>query len=140
MCGPSAGTYLRLAGGFTAKGANIGQEGVKQIGTFEGIPVFKAPASIIPTDEMLTVYKNVNNESDIGIAFGTLIPFFSTGIIQRKNFYKEAGLDFTRSSKSHLIAGKSKSDCLDNQQRSSIKTNLSKGKGPTICGPFFRIY
>jgi hypothetical protein len=80
VCGPSAGTYLRLAGGFTAKGANIGQEGVKQIGTFEGIPVFKAPASIIPTDEMLTVYKNVNNESDIGIAFGTLIPFFSTGM------------------------------------------------------------
>ena len=80
ICGPSAGTYLRLAGGFTAKGANIGQEGVKQIGTFEGIPVFKAPASIIPTDEMLTVYKNVNNESDIGIAFGTLIPFFSTGM------------------------------------------------------------
>lgn len=29
---------------------------------------------------MLTVYKNVNNESDIGIAFGTLIPFFSTGM------------------------------------------------------------
>ena len=30
--------------------------------------------------------------SDISIALGTLVPFLSTGLIQRKNFYKEAGL------------------------------------------------
>jgi hypothetical protein len=40
----------------------------------------------------LAVWKNDQVENDVSIAFGTLIPFFSTGIIQRKNFYKEAGL------------------------------------------------
>lgn len=36
--------------------------------------------------------KNPDQENDVSIAFGTLVPFFSTGVIQRKNFYKEAGL------------------------------------------------
>ena len=38
------------------------------------------------------VLKNENNEADVSVAFGTLVPFFSTGALQRKNFYKEAGL------------------------------------------------
>ena len=38
------------------------------------------------------MWKNDQNEGDVAIAFGTLVPFFNTGIIQRKNFYKEAGL------------------------------------------------
>ena len=58
----------------------------------DGIPLFKVPSNIIPTDELLTVWKNDQVENDVSIAFGTLIPFFSTGIIQRKNFYKEAGI------------------------------------------------
>jgi hypothetical protein len=45
---------LRLSGAFDSKGrqANIG---IHQIGQLEEIPVFKAPSSIIPTDEMLCV-------------------------------------------------------------------------------------
>jgi hypothetical protein len=91
VAGPSAGTYLRLSGAFDGKGRqpNIG---IHQVGELEGIPVFKAPSSIIPTDEMLCVWKNDANEGDVAIAFGTLVPFMSTGVIQRKNFYKEAGL------------------------------------------------
>ena len=38
------------------------------------------------------MWKDDENEGDVAIAFGTLVPFFNTGIIQRKNFYKEAGL------------------------------------------------
>lgn len=38
------------------------------------------------------MWKDDENEGDVAIAFGTLVPFFNTGIIQRKNFYKEVGL------------------------------------------------
>lgn len=91
VAGPSAGTYCQLMVAFTPKGATTA-EGAHQIGELSGIPLFKVPTNIIPTNEMLCVWKNPNNEADIAIAFGTLIPFFSTGVIQRKNFYKEAGL------------------------------------------------
>ena len=91
VAGPSAGTYLTLNNQFTNKGAQY-FEGAHQMGELNGAPLFKVPSSIIPTNEILTVWKNPNNEADISIAFGTLVPFLSTGLIQRKNFYKEAGL------------------------------------------------
>lgn len=91
VAGPSAGTYLKLNQHFTDKGAQY-FEGAHQMGELGGKPLFKVPSSIIPTNEILTVWKNPNNEADIAIAFGTLVPFLSTGLIQRKNFYKEAGL------------------------------------------------
>jgi len=91
VAGPSAGTYIKLNQHYSDKGAQY-FEGIHQMGELGGKPVFKAPSGIIPTDEVLTVWKNPNNEADISIAFGTLVPFLSTGLIQRKNFYKEAGL------------------------------------------------
>ena len=89
--GPAAVTYLRLNAGFTTKGVQP-RIGGYQVGELYGIPVFKVPAAIIPDDTLLCVWKNENNEADVAIAFGTLVPFFSTGSLQRKNFYKEAGL------------------------------------------------
>ena len=92
VAGPSAGSYVKLSvGGFSPKGKqpNIG---IHQEGEFEGIPLFKAPSSIIPSDEILCVWKNDDNEGDVAIAFGTLVPFVNTGVIQRKQFYKEAGI------------------------------------------------
>lgn len=56
------------------------------------IPVFKVPSSIIPDDELLTTWKNDQNEGDVSIAIGTLMAFYSTGSIQRKNLYKEAAI------------------------------------------------
>lgn len=89
--GPKAVTYLRMNAGFTTKGVQP-RIGGYQVGELYGIPVFKVPSSVIPEDELLCVWKNENNEADVFIAFGTLVPFFSTGSLQRKNFYKEAGL------------------------------------------------
>lgn len=89
--GPAAVTYLRLVNGFTTKGAQP-RIGGYQVGELLGIPVFKVPSEVIADDELLCVWKNENNEADVSIAFGTLVPFFSTGALQRKNFYKEAGL------------------------------------------------
>jgi hypothetical protein len=89
--GPKAVTYLRLNAGFTTKGAQP-KIGGYQVGELHGIPVFKVPSAIIPDNELLCVWKNENNDADVFVAFGTLVPFFSTGSLQRKNFYKEAGL------------------------------------------------
>jgi hypothetical protein len=91
VAGPAAGSYMRLIGGYSTKG-KMSNIGAHQFGELEGIPLFKVPSSIIPNNDVLTVWKNDDNEADVSIAFGTLVPFFSTGIIQRKNFYKEAGL------------------------------------------------
>ena len=89
--GPAAITYLRLNAGFTTKGVQP-RIGGYQVGELYGIPVFKVPKQIIPDNQLLCLWKNENNEADVSIAFGTLVPFFSTGALQRKNFYKEAGL------------------------------------------------
>jgi hypothetical protein len=91
VAGPSACSYMHLNAGYSPKGKQ-NQVGSHQFGTLDEIPLFKVPSNIIPTDELLCVWKNDQVENDVSIAFGTLIPFFSTGIIQRKNFYKEAGI------------------------------------------------
>ncbi len=91
VAGASVASYMKLMGGFSNKG-EMAKLGVHQIGELDGVPVFKVPSSIIPANEVLTVWKNEAQEGDVSIAFGTLIPFFSTGVIARKNFYKEAGL------------------------------------------------
>ena len=91
VAGPSACSYMHLIGGYSPKGKQ-NQTGSHQFGELDGMPLFKVPSAIIPTNEILCVWKNDQVENDVSIAFGTLIPFFSTGIIQRKNFYKEAGL------------------------------------------------
>lgn len=92
VAGFSAGSYLKLVKGTFSEKGRQSAKGIYQIGEFGGIPTFKAPSSIIPTNEIMCVWKDDENEGDVAIAFGTLIPFFNTGIIQRKNFYKEAGL------------------------------------------------
>jgi hypothetical protein len=91
VAGPSACSYMHLNAGYSNKGKQH-QSGSHQFGELDGIPLFKVPSHIIPTDELLCVWKNDQVENDVSIAFGTLIPFFSTGIIQRKNFFKEAGI------------------------------------------------
>lgn len=92
VAGFSAGSYLKLVKGTFSEKGRQSAKGIYQIGEFGGIPTFKAPSSIIPTNEIMCIWKDDENEGDVAIAFGTLIPFFNTGIIQRKNFYKEAGL------------------------------------------------
>lgn len=91
VAGPSACSYLKLYNGYSSTGKQA-QRGAHQEGTVDGMPLFKVPSAIIPTDEILCIWKDDQEESEVSIAFGTLVPFFSTGIIQRKNFYKEAGI------------------------------------------------
>lgn len=91
VAGQSAGTYIRLNDLYVPEGRRQ-QQGVFRFGTLDGMPVYKAPVDVIPTNEVLTVWKNPENAADICMAFGTLIPFFSTNILQRKNFYSEGAI------------------------------------------------
>lgn len=88
--GTRACTYLQLNEGWSNKGKQT-SIGAHKFGEINGIPVFKAPG-IMPKDQLLTTWKNDQADGDVSIAIGTLLPFFSTGALQRKNFYKEAGI------------------------------------------------
>lgn len=89
--GPAAINYLKLNKGFRATGAQPAIGG-HRIGTLDNIPIFKVPSGIIPDDELITSWKNSQSDADVSIAVGTLLPFYSTGVLQRKNLYKEAAI------------------------------------------------
>lgn len=89
--GPAAVSYLSLNKAWTTRGKQSPVGGYKA-GELDGVPVFMVPADIIPDNELLTVWKNPSAEGDVALAIGTLIPFYSTGVLQRKFFYKEAGI------------------------------------------------
>ena len=91
--GPAAVAYLTLHDDFSSAGAQV-QIGPHKAGSLGNIPVFKVPSNVIPDDELVCFWKNEYNESDVAMAFGVLVPFFSTGTLQRKNFYKEAGVAY----------------------------------------------
>lgn len=61
------------------------------------------------------MWKDDEAEGDVSIAFGTLVPFFNTGV---SNI---ASLNRNIQEKSNLIAGKSQLKEVDNQQRNPIK-------------------
>lgn len=89
--GPSAISYLSLINGFTPAG-DVSFVGPHKFGEVNNIPVFKVSSDIIDTADILCVWKNDQVEGDVSLIFGTLIPFISTGLINRATFYSEAGL------------------------------------------------
>lgn len=91
VCGTAVGTYLMLNAGFSPKGQQD-PSGIYKFGELDGVQLFKAPSDIIPTNEALCVFKNQKVENDISIAFGTLIPLASTGMLPRKELFSEAGM------------------------------------------------
>lgn len=98
VASPSAASYLKLNEGFKADSRQPAV-GIYKVGELNGVAIYKAPADIIPEGEVLTTWKNEAAEGDVCMAIGTLLPFFSTGAIQRKNFYKEAGISRYEDSK-----------------------------------------
>lgn len=55
VAGFSAGSYLKLVKGTFSEKGRQAAKGIYQIGEFGGIPTFKAPSSIIPTNEIMCV-------------------------------------------------------------------------------------
>lgn len=66
--------------------------GIYRVGSIDGVDIYKAPNQIIPTDEIMTIYKNELVPEDVSIAFGTLIPLYRTQTLEYKELYKESGL------------------------------------------------
>ena len=89
--GPNAVTYLKLNKNWSDRG-KMPAIGGHQVGELDGVPVFKVPGNIIPNDTLITTWKNDQVEGDVAMAIGTLMPFYSTGALQRKNLYKEAAV------------------------------------------------
>lgn len=91
--GPGAVTQIKLHRRFD--GANRQPRvGAYREGSLDGIDVYKVPASIVPNDEILAIYKNELNPEDVSVAFGSLIPLYQTQTLEYKEFYKETGLAY----------------------------------------------
>lgn len=90
VAGLSAVAYIRLNAGFSTKGAQK-PCGVFKVGELDGTPVYQAPQAVIPTKEILCIYKNDEVENDAAIVIATLIPFVSNKL-DYPTFYTRAGL------------------------------------------------
>lgn len=89
--GPNAIEQVKLHSRFKADGAQPAV-GAHKVGSLDGIDMYKAPSSIIPTDTILGVYKNPEVPEDVSIAFGTLIPLYVTQALEFKNMNTQRGL------------------------------------------------
>ena len=83
--------YLELNEGWSTKGKQS-MIGGHKVGELNGIPVFAVPSKVMAQDEALTTWKNDTVENDVSIVIGTILPFFSTGALQRKNLYVESAV------------------------------------------------
>lgn len=92
VVGSDAAAFLTLHNQFSAD--NVQPEiGIYRVGTWLGKPVYQAPSDIVPTNEMLGVWRNPNAEGgDYSIVFGTLIPMYQTQVLEYKEGYSETGL------------------------------------------------
>jgi len=91
VAGVDACSYLTLHDKFDATGLQP-EIGIYRIGTFLGKPVYQAPTSIIPADEMLGIWRNPNESADMAILFGSLIPLYESTTLEYARGYSEKGL------------------------------------------------
>lgn len=90
--GPKVVTYLKLNEKFSDAGAQPAI-GAHKVGSINGVDLYKAPTAVIGDEkDLLTVWKNPTADGDVAMAIGTLLPFYSTGALQRKNLYKEGAI------------------------------------------------
>lgn len=91
--GPNAISYIKLHRRFDGSTAQP-RVGAHRVGSLDGLGVYKAPSSIIPTNELLFIYHNDQVPEDVSLAFGSLIPLYRTQTLEYKEFYKETGMAF----------------------------------------------
>ena len=89
--GSGAINFIKLHNRFTPSDAQP-KIGVHKVGELDGISIYKAPSSIVPSSETVCVWKNENVPEDVSIAFGSLIPLYQTQVLEYKQAYKETGL------------------------------------------------
>ena len=92
VCGQKAVTYLTNHKLFTPNTSPVAV-GAYLAGNLGGVPVYQAPSDVVPTDEIMCVYKNNREESnDSALVCATLVPMYRTDTLEYKNLYKETGL------------------------------------------------
>jgi hypothetical protein len=91
VVGSDVYSYLTLHDKFTEDGSQPAV-GIYRVGTLLGKPVYVAPANIIPADEAIGVWRNPQENNDMAITFGSLIPLYQTQTLEYREAYKEAGL------------------------------------------------
>jgi hypothetical protein len=89
--GPQAANYLMLHNRFSSAGAQP-KVGAHKVGSLDDMDLYKAPSDIIPTDEIMCVWRNDNEPNDVSLACGTLIPLYRTQTLEYAQAYKETGL------------------------------------------------
>jgi len=90
--GPKAVSYTKLLHGFSGTGKQPAIGGYKVGVIDDSIDLFKVPSAIVPTDELVCVYKNEQNAADVSIAFGILYQLYSSNAIEFKELYSERGV------------------------------------------------
>ena len=94
VCGPKAATYLTGHKGFVADNS-MPAVGAYKFGTLNGIDLYQAPSDIVPTDEIMCVYKNNREEAnDSAVTIGSYIPLYQTQTLEYSSFHKETALAF----------------------------------------------
>jgi hypothetical protein len=91
--GPNAISQIKLHKRFDGSNRQP-RVGAYREGSLDGIDIYKVPSQIIPTDQIMAVFKNEEIVEDVSIAFGSLIPLYKTQTLEYKEFYSEAGLSF----------------------------------------------
>lgn len=91
VAGPTAAAQLFIHPRFDATNRQP-EVGVFRTGSIDGVDIYQAPSIIVPTDEILCVYKNELVPEDVSVAFGTYIPLYRTQTLEYKEMYKESGL------------------------------------------------
>jgi hypothetical protein len=91
VAGTDVAAYLTLHDRFTEEGT-MPKIGIYRIGTLLGIPVYQAPSSVMPASEMFGVWRNEQEQNDVAIAFGVLVPLYQTQTLEFKEAYKTTGL------------------------------------------------
>lgn len=88
---PDAITKIKLHARFSAANRQP-KVGIYREGSLDGIDVYKAPTTVIPSKTILAIYKNELQPEDVSVAFGTLIPLYRTQTLEHSNFVTETGL------------------------------------------------
>lgn len=94
FCGGEVVEFLKLHYKFDTTGAQP-EIGAYKVGSLFGTDIYWAPTTIIPTDEMVCVWKNPTVANDAALVLGTLLPMYVTNggnPLEYKTFVKENGI------------------------------------------------
>lgn len=91
--GPGAVSYVKLHKRFDGSNRQP-RVGIYREGSLDGVDIYKAPADIVPNNELLAIYRNEDVPEDVSVAFGTLIPLYKTMSLEYKEMYTENGIAF----------------------------------------------